>query len=210
MYNNILMIFLLIEIYSCQIYGNCSFGGDDLEKFLGNGTDRKEKCFSLSNSFENGECCLYQNRCINFTNQTDLTNPTNENADTLSDSIPSSFLRNTEENNEMECPTKIETNIYNNCGLVGIYMPEKNSQCIGISLVQGYCCFVKIKDSNDKSIKACLRAKQLNKDKSKAPDEIAKYVKDKDGVIESVECGQLNLKLYWILNFILSIIYLFP
>ena len=203
------MIFLLIEIYSYQINGNCKSGGDDLEKFLGNGIDRKEKCFSLSNSFENRECCLYENKCVNITNQTDPTYPSNEISDiTSSDSIPNSLLRNTQEK-EPECPQKTETDIYNNCGMVGIYMPEKNSQCIGISLVQGYCCFVKIK-SGDKSIKACLRAKQLNKDKSKAPDEIGKYVKGKGGVIESVECGQLNLKLYWILNFILSIIYLFP
>ena len=230
MLNNILMIFLLIEIYSCEEYGNCSYGDGNLEAFLGNDTDtRKEKCFLLSYSFGNGECCFFQNRCIdssnpinssnssNFIYQTDQTNPTDGNTEIstsdiiLSSSIDSSKLRNIQEKVEMECPKKIGLNISNNCGMVGIYMPEKNTQCNGISLVQGYCCFVKIKDKNENKNKynACLRAKQLNKDKNKVPAEIEKYVQNKGGEIESVECGQFNLKLYWILNFILSLINIF-
>ena len=228
MLNNILMIFLLIEIYLCQDinYGNCSYGGN-LEEFLGNDTDtRKEKCFLLSYSFGNGECCFFQNRCIdssNFTNSTNSNNSnyqadqTNENTEIstsdiiLSSSIDSSKLRNIQEKVEMECPKKIGLNISNNCGMVGIYMPENNTQCNGISLVQGYCCFVKIKDKNENKNKynACLRAKQLNKDKNKVPAEIEEYVNNNRGVIESVECGQFNLKLYWILNFILSLINIF-
>ena len=227
MLNNILMIFLLIEIYLCQDinYGNCSYGGN-LEEFLGNDTDtRKEKCFSLSYSFGNGECCYYQNNCIDISNSTnstndiypsDQTNLASENIEIsnsdiiLSNSIDTSKLRNIQQKDKLECPPKIGLNISNNCGMVGIYMPKNNTQCNGISLVQGYCCFVKIKDNNNSTNKfnACLRAKQLNKDKNKAPAEIGEYVKNK-GVIESVECGQFNLKLYWILNFILSLIYIF-
>ena len=102
------------------------------------------------------------------------------------------------------------SSVFNNCGMAGIYEPQNNSTCIGISLVQGYCCFTKIEKGNDKA-KACLRAKQLNKDKSKAPAEIEEYVKNiiGDGATISVECGKFNLKFYLILNFILSIIYLF-
>ena len=230
------MIFLLIEIYSCQVYNICSSGDVNLEAFLGNDTDRKEKCFSLSYSFGNGECCFSHNRCIdssnpinssnssNFIYQTDQTNPTDGNTEIstsdiiLSSSIDSSKLRNIQEKDEMDCPKKIGLNISNNCGMVGIYMPKNNTQCNGISLVQGYCCFVKIKDKNNNSnnnnnnnqnFTACLRAKQLNKDKNKVPAEIEKYVNNNGGVIESVECGQFNLKLYWILNFILSLIYIF-
>jgi len=295
MINNILIILLLIEIYSydvCKYYGD---NGDKLEKFLGNGTDRNEKCFSLSNSFGNGKCCIDGSQCVNI-NSTDSTQTSSSSGSSGSSSSVSSgssssgssgssssgssgssssvssgssssvssgssssvssgssssvssgssssgssgssssgssgssssgssgssssgapgsssgnsLLRNMQQK-VLQCPSKNGLNIYNNCGMAGIYEPQNNSTCIGISLVQGYCCFTKIEKGNDKA-KACLRAKQLNKDKSKAPAEIEEYVKNiiGDGATISVECGKFNLKFYLILNFILSIIYLF-
>lgn len=53
--NNILIFLLLTEIYP---YSNCNYGGGSLKEFLGNDTKRKEKCFSLSYSFGNKECCI--------------------------------------------------------------------------------------------------------------------------------------------------------
>jgi len=287
MINNILIILLLIGIYSydvCKYYGD---NGDKLEKFLGNGTDRNEKCFSLSNSFGNGKCCIDGSQCVNI-NSTDSTQTSSSSGSSGSSSSVSSgssssgssgssssgssgssssgssgssssvssgssssvssgssssgssgssssgssgssssgssgssssgapgsssgnsLLRNMQQK-VLQCPSKNGLNIYNNCGMAGIYEPQNNSTCIGISLVQGYCCFTKIEKGNDKA-KACLRAKQLNKDKSKAPAEIEEYVKNiiGDGATISVECGKFNLKFYLILNFILSIIYLF-
>ena len=271
MINNILIILLLIGIYSydvCKYYGD---NGDKLEKFLGNGTDRNEKCFSLSNSFGNGKCCIDGSQCVNI-NSTDSTQTSSSSGSSGSSSSISSgssssgssgssssgssgssssvssgssssgssgssssgssgssssgssgssssgapgsssgnsLLRNMQQK-VLQCPSKNGLNIYNNCGMAGIYEPQNNSTCIGISLVQGYCCFTKIEKGNDKA-KACLRAKQLNKDKSKAPAEIEEYVKNiiGDGATISVECGKFNLKFYLILNFILSIIYLF-
>jgi hypothetical protein len=234
--NNILIFLLLTEIYP---YSNCNYGGGSLKEFLGNDTNRKEKCFSLSYSFGNKECCIEKKteNCINLSNSTSdepteptstteptsntespLTTELSSNSDIL-DSIASSdiitnkaLLRNANENDEYICQGKNELNINNNCGMAGINMPEKNTTCNGISLVQGYCCFtkMKIKDSKDnKEYTACLRAKQLNKDKNKAPHEIDEYVKNNGGEIVSVECGKFSLKLYWTLNFILSMIYLF-
>ena len=263
MINNILIILLLIGIYSydvCKYYGD---NGDKLENFLGNGTDRNEKCFSLSNSFGNGKCCIDGSQCVNI-NSTDSTQTSSSSGSSGSSSSVSSgssssgssgssssgssgssssvssgssssvssgssssgssgssssgssgsssgnsLLRNMQQK-VLQCPSKNGLNIYNNCGMAGIYEPQNNSTCIGISLVQGYCCFTKIEKGNDKA-KACLRAKQLNKDKSKAPAEIEEYVKNiiGDGATISVECGKFNLKFYLILNFILSIIYLF-
>ena len=221
MLNNILIILLLIEIYP-KNYNICSYGNGDLEKFLGNDTNRNEKCFSLSYSFGNGECCISKTslKCVDTNSIIESTEPQaptlttdliSENLDTTqSDDIITNklLLRNVDEGeNDLYCPEKNKLNITNNCGMAGIYMPQKNSTCNGISLVQGYCCFTRIKGNPE--LTACLRAKQLNKDKSKAPAEIEEYVKSKGGEIISVECGIFNLKLYWILNFIISIIYLF-
>jgi hypothetical protein len=222
--SKILIILLIIEIYP---YENCNYSLGNLSDFLGNNTNiAKEKCFSLSYSFGNGECCYNKTskNCVNNVNSTQGTEETPGPALTTEPSSESEILDSSQSNDiitnklllrnvegsddNFECPKKNTLEIHNNCGMAGIYMPDKNTTCNEISLVQGYCCFIKIEKEGEE-YRACLRAKQLNKDKSKAPAEIQEYVNSKGGEIKLVECGKFNLKLYWTLNFILSIIYLF-
>ena len=100
------------------------------------------------------------------------------------------------------CPD--ETKVPNNCGMAGIFKPLTADLCKEISLVQGYCCYVKLKKDSTESA-SCIRTKKLNKNKNEATDQIKKYVGD-EYTIESVECHGENLKYYWLI--IISIIML--
>ena len=96
-----------------------------------------------------------------------------------------------------ECP-KSNTEVPNNCGMAGIYEPQVSSICKEISLVQGYCCYVKLKKKDpSKDSSACIRTKKLNKNKNEATDQIKKYVGN-DYTIESVDCHGANIKYYWL------------
>ena len=215
MLNSILMILLFTGIYSQQ--KNCNYDKGNITEFL-NDTNRQEKCFSLSYSFGNGQCCYLKSKNLCIDNST----PDNNNSNIPDENIPSetitttdgvsdnTLLRNAEEN-DLICPNISKLNVPNNCGMAGLYEPKQNTTCNGISLVQGYCCFVRMHKDNEATT-ACIRTKQLNKDIKKASDQIVAYVKESglDGItIDSVECGQNNLKLFWILNFIFYIIYIF-
>ena len=220
---NILMILLITEIYSSS-YSNCSYDNGNITEFL-NDTNSQEKCFSLSYSFGNEKCCFYNStkRCINKvdSNSTETTQVdiTQDIPITNSDVIPSDggadniLLRNAQENdNDLKCPEENKLSVPNNCGMAGLYQPKQNATCNGISLVQGYCCYVEMHKGNDEKTYACIRTKQLNKDIKKPSDQIVAYVKKNGGdgiTIDSVECGQFKLKFYWIQIFILSIIYIF-
>ena len=195
--NNILVILLIIEI---NPYENCNYSGD----FIGV-EPTKEKCFSLSYSFGNKECCFYLNKCVKNPNSTNDDIGTNDIFSDIIQETGKSLLRNAEDK-DLVCPTEIP--IPNNCGIAGIFKPENNATCIGISLVQGYCCLTKIRKDNE-NFEACIRTKQLNKDLNKPSTQIENYVKSFGGEVISVECGNFNLKLYWIINIILSIIYLY-
>ena len=94
------------------------------------------------------------------------------------------------------CP-KSNTEVPNNCGMAGIYEPQVSSICKEISLVQGYCCYVKLKKKDDTYSSACIRTKKLNKNKNEATDQITKYVGN-DYTIESVDCHGANIKYYWL------------
>ena len=143
----------------------------DDEQYLNGITDEKEKkqmCFSLSHSDSQDEKCCYKN---------------NE------------CIKYVDET-DADCP--VETQIYNNCGMAGIYQPLTKEICTEISLVQGYCCFVKTKTKGT----ACIRTKELNKEKNTVTDQMKKYIND-NGVnaneIESVECKGDYFKFYWLL-----------
>ena len=59
--------------------------------------------------------------------------------------------------NDYECPK--EAIVPNNCGMAGIYQPNSSDICTEISLVQGFCCYVKLKINNTDSY-SCLRVKK--------------------------------------------------
>ena len=130
-------------------------------------SEKKQTCFSLSNTKDNnGKCCL-------------------------------NIGGNACELNTGTCPESNEE-VPNNCGMAGIYEPQVSSICKEISLVQGYCCYVKLKKKDpSKDSSACIRTKKLNKNKNEATDQIKKYVGN-DYTIESVDCHGANIKYYWL------------
>ena len=98
------------------------------------------------------------------------------------------------------CPQ--DSIIYNNCGMAGIYQPKTAATCTEISLVQGYCCFASFNDGSS----ACIRTKELNKDKNTVTDDMNKYLnkikaieKEKNTTnFDKVQCKGYNLKFYMI------------
>ena len=95
------------------------------------------------------------------------------------------------------CPKNTE--VANNCGMAGVYQPQTSNICKEISLVQGYCCYVKLKKISDNSISAsCIRTKKLNKKKNEATDQIITYVGNAYR-IEGVECHGTSTKYFWLL-----------
>ena len=106
---------------------------------------------------------------------------------------------------QKECPNI--TLIPNNCGMAGVYQPLTAATCTEISLVQGYCCFVQTKTNGT----ACIRTKELNKDKQPANTQINTYI-EKAGSnpndIDFVVCKGNYIKYYWLLIIILSVLFL--
>lgn len=181
----ILYLLLLFLSFEFILNTGCNFKkakdgnmfNTDSENYLSgitNTTEAKQMCFSLSHSDVQTDECCY------FNNKC------------------SSKGSETGE----ECPTG--TIISNNCGMAGVYQPLTKEICTEISLVQGYCCFVKTKSKGT----ACIRTKELNKEKNTATDQIKDYVKkSNDDEIEFVLCEGNYIKLYW-LFIIFAVIFL--
>ena len=93
--------------------------------------------------------------------------------------------------------------------MAGIYQPKTAATCTEISLVQGYCCYANFTDGSS----ACIRTKELNKDKNSATDDMSKYLnKVKDIVklsneftFDKVQCKGYYLKFYMIFLILLII-----
>ena len=121
---------------------------------------KKQRCFALSKSdVEENFCCF------------DKTNKL--------------CVESSESSGDIECP--VESKIYNNCGMASIYQPVTADRCTEISLVDGFCCFVKTKTNGN----ACIRQKDIDEDEKDAiTDDIKNYVKNYISVddIESVKC----------------------
>ena len=161
---------------------------DYLDKATGD--EAKQKCFILSKSKENQDklCCYNktENKCYL---------PESEN-----DDLPES------ENDD--CPKETDI-VNNNCGMAYIYQPVFPGICKEISLVQGYCCYIKYKyTKNDvkNTAFACVKTKELNKNKKSATNQIKDYIKKckeqknetvSEIEIESVDCNQFFLKYFY-------------
>ena len=109
-------------------------------------------------------------------------------------------------NKNISCPEP--TSIPNNCGMALFYQPESKEACTEISLVNGYCCFVKTNSRGN----ACLKQDEIDEDEK---DEITDYMKDyfrnrlnlnPDEVIDTVQCEGSLLKYYGFLMVLLSVI----
>lgn len=168
----------------CEYYDENNSHKKTNETYLNEykGDSAKQQCFSLS-YFNGGSdrCCIdfsvsSKPKCVKIA---DTVNPTTT----------------------QECATK--SIIYNNCGMAGIFQPLTSDICTSISLVQGYCCFVKIKSLGT----ACVRTKELNEDKNTTTNQITDYVKTVNGgaEIESVICKETYLKYFWSLFFFVFI-----
>ena len=166
------------------------------------GDQAKIQCFILSNTIhEEGLCCYNRtsNECVSKNQNETEKNEKDENSNDNGDSDKNNGIRRIEENNNennLECPKTI-TDIFNNCGTAGLYQPESKEVCQEISLVQGYCCFVEL--SNNET--ACIRTKNLNKDKNSETKEIKSYIDayNKGLTIKSVNCNSSFLQFFWLL-----------
>ena len=143
-----------------------------------NADENKQSCFSLSTAIK--KCCYNKNtkEC--------------ETGSTTSDPV--------------YCPDT--SDIKNNCGMALFYQPVSKEACTEISLVNGYCCFVKTKTKG----RACLKQDEIDEDEK---DEITDYMKDyfrnrlginPDTEIKSVQCEGFLLKYYGFLMILLSVI----
>ena len=104
------------------------------------------------------------------------------------------------------------TQITNNCGMALYYEPQTKEVCTEISLVDGYCCFVKTKIHGN----ACIRQGEIDEDnKNEITDEMKNAVnrlKDKTKItgdavveIESVECEGYYMTFYGLSLLLLAV-----
>ena len=149
-----------------------------------NQEENKQKCFSLSESDVESNVCCYDrstSKCVTEASGT---------------------------SGNTDCPSPSNPKLRNNCGMAKFYQPVSKEACTEISLVNGYCCFVKTKNYGY----ACLKQDEIDEDEK---DEITDYMKDyfrnrlglnPDEEIASVQCEGSLLKYYGFLMILLSVI----
>ena len=171
-----------------QTASNCADTDTGTYLTSSNVNENKQKCFSLSKSDVESNFCCYdrsQSKCVTGTSGTS--------------EVPS---------DPIDCPSPSNAKLRNNCGMAKFYQPESKEACTEISLVNGYCCFVKTKNYGN----ACLKQDEIDEDEK---DEITDYMKDyfrnrlginPDEEIASVQCEGSLLKYYGFLMILLSVI----
>ena len=97
---------------------------------------------------------------------------------------------------DYNCP--IITEVHNSCGMAGIYQPTEESVCTEISLVGGYCCFVKSK-KNNKNTTSCLRNQKLSKNVNDITDQIKAYLAESESEFVSMKCQGSYMKNIWMI-----------
>ena len=101
-----------------------------------------------------------------------------------------------------------ETKVTNNCGMAKWYQPSSRETCTEISLVDGYCCYVKFKGGNGAS---CIRQGEIDEDnKNEITDEMRKAVNrlKKSDISGNVEIESVECKGYYIAFYGLSLLLL--
>ena len=133
---------------------------------------KKQKCFSLSFSNVFNQACCYDTQ------------------NKLCTSLPASST--------IQCPE--ETHIVNSCGMAGFYQPITPERCTEISLVDGFCCYIKTKTLGT----ACIKKKEIEDDDDKTvlSDDMKTYLqglnpKVDPSEVELVKCeGSFIIKNY--------------
>ena len=107
-----------------------------------------------------------------------------------------------------KCPETddYKSKIANNCGMAKFYQPQTEVACTEISLVDGYCCYVKTKNHGT----ACVRQDEIDEDdKKKIYDEMRDAVKrlkltsgDADPEVTNVVC-EGNYMTYYVFSLLL-------
>ena len=148
-----------------------------------------QKCFSLSNSDVFNRTCCYKKNI-------------NENRTYCIDSKDQNL-----NDPNIQCPQ--DTVITNNCGMSLYYQPVSYEICTDISLVDGFCCLVKVKNKGS----ACLKQDTIDEDnKDKITDYMKNYLKNTYKVdekdIETVDCKGYFFKYYGLLLLLLAVMYL--
>ena len=106
------------------------------------------------------------------------------------------------------CPagTTGDTVITNNCGMAQWCQPSSPETCTEISLVDGYCCYVKFKGGNGAS---CIRQGEIDEDnKNEITDEMRKAVNRLKPATVNVEIESVQCKGYYIAFYGLSLLLL--
>ena len=157
------------------------------------GTDaKKQKCHSLSNSDVFDDLCCYSKK---------------SDGKEVCSKINAADVSGSE-----NCPE--ETTIPNNCGMAGVYQPADPTICTEISLVSGYCCYVKTTDGKT----FCGSRDEMDDDnKNEVPDDVRDYVLNyiehkpssdthdyTNTKVDSIICEGYNLKLYGLLLLLIS------
>ena len=153
--------------------------------------EAKQKCFSLSHpGGDKDEVCCYN-------------------------SITKECIKSGTGIGTEDCPDNTGI-VSNNCGMAGIYQPITAATCTDISLVEGYCCYIKYTEENvGKEYTSCVRTIDLNKNKNSATGKISDYVRrcseaNGSGVnlnIKEVKCKGSFLKYFWYLIFFVFILF---
>ena len=180
---NIILIQLSISD-PCKYYESPSNPKNTDEQYLSSTNEedeKKQKCFSLSNSDINTDKCCY-------------------NSDTK--------LCQKGTGTNVFCPTDSTENLKNNCGMAKFYQPVSKEACTEISLVNGYCCFVITKTKGNACLK---QDEIDEDEKDEITDYMKDYFRNRLGLnpdteIVSVQCEGSLLKYYGFLMILLSVI----
>ena len=106
--------------------------------------------------------------------------------------------------------TGTNTIITNNCGMAKWYQPSSKETCTEISLVDGYCCFVKFKNPSHGT--SCIRQGEIDEDnKNEITDEMRKAVnrlrtaEPANVAIKSVQCKGYYITIYGLSLLLLAV-----
>ena len=100
------------------------------------------------------------------------------------------------------CPTETE-HVPNNCGAVGVTVPQSKENCTRAKIPEQHCCYVKYQKTDDNNVQssACRMFAEL---KMKLDDEVQEDLPSSYQAL-SIECSHLFIKLSLLNIFVIMI-----